>query len=137
MSVVVMPLLPLLLPASHDQLDSQSQGHYRRNREAEFGELFGGNLEEWTSPGPVRERQWNEVRKGLSNVSEWMTLGGNDKPFITGDKMSYADLFIAAWLMWVKRILGSDSSEWVELMTWDNARWGKLMGSVGQYERVQ
>ncbi|OCH87044.1 hypothetical protein OBBRIDRAFT_796579 [Obba rivulosa] len=135
-SAVIMPLLPILLPASHTYLNPRSQDHYRRNRERELGELFGGKLEDWSSPGPVREEQWRAIREGLSKVNAWMTVDGHEKPYVMGNQVCYADLFVAAWLVWVKRILGPQSSEWVELETWDGGRWGKLMKDMEQYEVV-
>ncbi|KAI0927060.1 hypothetical protein AcV5_007698 [Taiwanofungus camphoratus] len=124
-------MLPIMLLATTDQLNSPSAAYFRRTREATYGKM-----EELSPAGPVRDGQWEELRAGFTKVAEWMSMDGKDKPFFMGDTICHADLSIAGWLMWMKRVLGSGGPEWAAVKTWNEGKWAAFMDFFETYEIV-
>ncbi|KAL6297916.1 hypothetical protein BKA93DRAFT_831138 [Sparassis latifolia] len=129
--MVSQPALPLMLPATNNILNPSSEAFYRRTRESWFGKL-----EDWSPPGPIREKHWEELRAALARVAGWMALDDEDKPFFMGDTICYADITIASILVWMKRVLGPESQEWARVKTWDGGKWGSFMQAFDKYEMV-
>ncbi|THH21272.1 hypothetical protein EW146_g252 [Bondarzewia mesenterica] len=80
---------------------------------------------------------WDRVRTGLGRVDAYMNANGEDPTkFWLGDRVSYADVTMAGWLVWVKRVLGSESNEWRNIVGWHGGRWGRLMEEFERWEFV-
>lgn len=143
---IVGPLGPIMLPATNAQLNPVSEAFFRRTREAEVfrstrdGELdrtLGQKLEDWAPPGSEKRRKlWDDIKAGYSRIAGWLSADGRDKLFFLGDKISYADITVAGWTVWVKRVIGPDSAEWKEFATCDGGRWAKLLEAFEKYEVV-
>ncbi|OBZ68988.1 hypothetical protein A0H81_11337 [Grifola frondosa] len=127
----IVPLLPIMLPASNHQLNPVSEEYFRRTREARFGKL-----EEWSPLGPVRDAHWKAIEAGLHKVTKWLSMDGNEKLFFMGETISYADITLASFLIWIRKVLGPDSQEWKNVKRWDGGRWGKFMEAFEKYETV-
>jgi len=76
---------------------------------------------------------WNEVvaerkllEKGYSAVYKWYQKS-NGK-WIMGDTFSYADITVACFLLWYKRVLKED--EWAEISSWNGGKWSQVLTDV-------
>lgn len=130
--LIVEKLAPLLLPHSCIQLNPSSEEYFRRTREARFGKL-----EEWSPRGSaVREGHLETLKASLTKVASFLNANGSNKTFFMGDRICYADFILAGWLIWVKRVLGAESQEWLSITTWSDGKWAKLISAVEKYEVV-
>ncbi|OCH88479.1 hypothetical protein OBBRIDRAFT_758180 [Obba rivulosa] len=134
---VVGQLGPIMLPATNAQLNPRSEEYFRRTREISRGPMYGEKLEDWAPPGSEkRAKLWKDIKTGFARIAGWLTADGKDKILFMGDKVSYADITVAGWVVWVKRVLGPDSADWKEFATWDNGKWAKLLELLEKYEVV-
>ncbi|KAI0354607.1 hypothetical protein OH77DRAFT_1590389 [Trametes cingulata] len=118
------PIARLVMPVAYDRLNDASKAHFKTYRE----KVLGGNLLEWSPPGSaVRKEQMKQLQAGLGRIAGWLSANGKDSNFFMGDKPTFADMMLAARLMWAKRILGEESEEWKEIESWDGGRWGRLV----------
>lgn len=130
MSTLLIKWLYVFIPALNPQLSPKSQEYFRSTREAVFGKL-----EEMAPVGPVRDGRMKDLRDAFSTIAKWHEMDGVPKEFVMGDKMCYADLTIAAFLLPMKKVLGENSEEWQAInKQWDGGRWGRLLSAVAKYE---
>lgn len=130
MSTLLFKWLYLFIPALNSQLSPKSQEYFRSTREAVFGKL-----EDMAPVGPVRDGRMKDLQNALSTIAKWHEMDGVPKKFVMGDKMCYADLTIAAFLLSLRKVLGGNSEEWQAINNqWDSGRWGKLLSAVAKYE---
>ncbi|KAI0335814.1 hypothetical protein GY45DRAFT_1316548 [Cubamyces sp. BRFM 1775] len=123
-----------MLHETAKHLHPRSEAHFKRSREAAFNVK---DLAELAPPGPKRDEAWAAVKRGLSTFAGWMRADGSDKLFFLGeDRIAYADITIAGWLIWVRIVLGKESREWADLMAWDGGRWARFMAAFEKYEKV-
>ncbi|KLO12305.1 hypothetical protein SCHPADRAFT_921424 [Schizopora paradoxa] len=123
-NTAILPGRRIFVSSSFFKLNPASEGFFRRTREAEFGV----KMEELAPPGPKRDEEWNAVKEGFSRVAA--KYESNEKgslPYFYGDKISYADLIVVAYLLYVRTVLGPESPEWKEVGTWDDGRWMELL----------
>ncbi|TBU48540.1 hypothetical protein BD309DRAFT_853559 [Dichomitus squalens] len=127
-------LRQIMLPPTNALLNPRSAEYFRRTREAMDGE----KLEDWTPAGSEkRERHWRGVERALDTFAEWLgTYGNREKLFFTGVDISYADITVASFLIWIERVLGKDSKEWQDVLRWNNGRWARFMDAFRKYEAV-
>ncbi|KAH9942894.1 hypothetical protein B0H21DRAFT_695862 [Amylocystis lapponica] len=125
-------LLKVMMLPTNNQLNPVSEAFFRRTREERLGKL-----EALSPPGPIRENNWAEVRKALGTVAQWMAANGEETSFFLGDTIRYADIVVAGWLVWVKKVYGPDSPEWADVKTWDGGKWARFMESFEVYEVVK
>jgi len=114
------------------QLSPPSEEFFRNARE----QAYGKRLEDVAPEGETRDAVWNEVRDGFRKVNKWMNANGKDKMFMFGDTPSFADVSIMGNLIWLQRLLGSDSMEWKDIMAADDGRWAKLTDAFAKWEFV-
>ena len=118
-------LVAIIMPAAFAQLREKSRPYFRETRET----WVGGKLEELAPAGSEkRAKHWKAVEDGLHMLKGWIEADGTEKLFFTGESIAYADVTVAAFLTWVKTVLGEDSKEWRDVMEWDDGRWAKFMG---------
>ncbi|OSC97239.1 glutathione transferase FuA class [Trametes coccinea BRFM310] len=90
-----------------------------------------------TDPGPKREEHWNGFKKALQTFAQWLDADGTgNRLFFLGNKIGYADITHAAFLIWIRIVLGADSKEWKDITTWDGGRWARFMDAFAKYETV-
>jgi glutathione S-transferase len=102
--------------------------YYRRAREAQFGK----KLEELSPVGPQREEDWMQVRECITAAATLL----DGKKFVLGDTISFADVTIAALMLWLKRTLGAESQEWKDMEGWNDGIWPKYIGQFAEYEKI-
>ncbi|KAI0335813.1 hypothetical protein GY45DRAFT_1316546 [Cubamyces sp. BRFM 1775] len=125
-------LRKLTIPLVAKHLPPRSEVYFRKTREADWGVA---HLDDIAPPGPKRDEAWAGVKKGLGVIAGWLEADGTDKLFFTGkDKIVYADITLAAYLIWARITL--DQSYWTDLVTWHGGRWGRFMAAFEEYEAV-
>jgi glutathione S-transferase len=115
----------IMLPRVITILNPVSQEFFRRTRENSYGK----KLEEFSPPGSVRMLHWQELEAGFGTIDAWFKKFG-DPPYIMGNSLSYADIYLGSILKWMKMILGGDSEEWQNVKRWHAGRWGRLLVSL-------
>ncbi|THH14845.1 hypothetical protein EW146_g5531 [Bondarzewia mesenterica] len=91
------------------QLPPRSQAYFRQTREV----LLGGRLEDIAPEG-----------EGVRDL------------YMTGDMPLFSDAVIASYANWIKRVLGTDSKEWNDLMVAEEGWWAKLIQAFDTWEVV-
>ena len=126
----------VMMPPTHANLNERSQPYFRKTREAMLGEP----LEEIAPKGSEKEKRlWEGARDGFHAVAEWLDAagdGGEDKLFFGGDRIVFADVTVAAFLVWIRCIFGEESEEWQNVLGWDGGRWARFMQAFKKYEAV-
>lgn len=122
----------IMLPLSHAKLNTVSQAYFRRTREA----IYGMKLEEFSPLGPKRDLHWKNLKEIYAVMADWLAKG-EPGPFMMGDKISYADVTIAGFIMWMRTTFGSESAEWKDILTWQDGTWANYMKEFEKYEQVK
>lgn len=126
-------LLPVMVRATSVQLNPRSEEYFRTTREA----MFGAKMEEVAPVGSEKRAEyWTGVEKVLHLFAEWLEADGKQKSFFLGEKVAFADIAIASFLVWVRVVLGKESKEWTDVLTWDGGRWARLIDTLKTYEAV-
>ena len=111
-------------------LPERSYEYFRRTREVAYG-----RLEDIAPEGEKREKEWKEVEAGMSKIASWMKANG-DKPFLGGDVPIYADMQIAARLIWARVVMGKDSKDWKRFQALDGGMWDRLLQQFEKWSAV-
>jgi hypothetical protein len=93
-----------MLPITCANLNPVSEVYYRRTREARYGK----RVEELSPIGLQREEHWKRLQEAFGVVASLL----EGKKFVLGDTISFTDVTIASWVLWIKRSLGAESQEW-------------------------
>ncbi|KAI0314070.1 hypothetical protein OF83DRAFT_1064423 [Amylostereum chailletii] len=131
----VKALVPLMLLRVHDGLPPRSAAFFRATREA----MFKARLEA-VAPAAAQAALWANARAALGVFDAYLRENGHSEdagPFVMGHARSYADVQIAGWLVWVKRVWGPASAEWRALAGWHGGRWGRLMAEFDGLEYTE
>jgi len=109
------PLLPILVPLSHQHLPERTQAHFR-----------SGLAPATTLVGEQREYQWRLVQEQFTFLSVIMdkNVGDGDGVVSMGHEVSYADFAVCAVLIWIERMAPHDG--WARVRTWNGGRWNRL-----------
>ncbi|KAI0072492.1 hypothetical protein K474DRAFT_374277 [Panus rudis PR-1116 ss-1] len=116
--VFAKPLLPILVPLSHQRLPERSQVH------------FQGSAPSSQMPGPQREQAWRAVKEQFDFLA--VMLDKNSPPdgdgvVAMGRDVSYADFALCSVLIWIERVSPHDG--WPRVRQWNGGRWARLWES--------
>ncbi|KAF5335340.1 hypothetical protein D9611_011731 [Ephemerocybe angulata] len=120
------PLYPFIIPATFVHVHDRSKAYFRATRELQFGM----KLEEITPRGADRAEAWERVEMGFNMIAGWY----RGSKWIMEDEPCYADLVVAAFLMWVRKVFGESSTEWRDVKKWNNGKWERHMEACMAYE---
>lgn len=124
------PVWRFILPAVGFRLTPRGNEYVRRTREAYFQQT----LEDTIPKGDEAITQWKSFKEGLGKVDVWYSK--TEGPFLLGDRLSWADLVVGSWIIWMRTIWGEGSKEWNDISSWHNGRWGKLLDDLKQYQTI-
>lgn len=115
------PLLPIMLPLSHQKLPERTQSHFR------------GGPAGHTLTGPQREQAWQAVKEQFDFLSTMLdkNSGDGDGVVAMGHDVSYADFALCSVLIWIERMAAHDG--WARIRTWNGGRWQRLYERCREY----
>ncbi|KAL0959056.1 hypothetical protein HGRIS_014356 [Hohenbuehelia grisea] len=131
--VFAKPLLPIMVPLSHQRLPERSRSHFLG------GSPIGYPAPGLPSPGypmsmgPQREQAWAAVKEQfdfLAMILDKNSVDG-DGVVTMGSHLSYVDFAICSVLIWVERMAPHD--EWSRLRQWNGGRWSRLYDRCREY----
>lgn len=120
------PLWEFILPDTCPVLNPRSNEYFRRTREHAFGKA----LEDLRPSGEYATTRWAELKANLDKVDGWYSK--IDGTFIMGSEVSWADLVVAAHLIWLKKVWG-DSQKWKDIAGWNGGRWERVLNDLEKY----
>lgn len=116
---------PVMFKMLHSNLFPDAAAHVRWIREEQFGATLE-KLAEGT------EAQWEAYKEAYGKVGAWYDKNG--KGFIAGDAITYADVVVAIWLLWIKSLAGEHSKEWKDVVGWHGGRWATFLEEFNRYD---
>ncbi|ESK86956.1 hypothetical protein Moror_3353 [Moniliophthora roreri MCA 2997] len=119
--VFAKPLLPIMVPLSHQHLSGRSQD-YLRPQPGLAGHSTGQPL----PPGPQREQAWLVAKEQFDFLATIMAknAGDGDGVVVMGHDVSYADFALCSVLIWIERMAPHDG--WSRIRSWNGGRWERL-----------
>ncbi|EIW74586.1 hypothetical protein CONPUDRAFT_132784 [Coniophora puteana RWD-64-598 SS2] len=91
-------------------------------------ERLGMKWEEISPAGSeLRREQKDALKAALDVVDGWYRRSGNGK-WVQGDRFSYADCLVGAYMFWYSRVLAKE--DWEEVSEWNRGRWAKVLKDV-------
>ncbi|KAJ7136380.1 hypothetical protein C8R43DRAFT_1089438 [Mycena crocata] len=121
--VFVKPLLPIMVPLSHQSLPERSQSHFRGvpGYSASSPQSFP-----MLPPGPHREQAWLAVKEQFDFMSLILdkNVGDGDGIVACGHEVSYSDFALCSVLIWIQRMAAADG--WARIREWNGGRWVRL-----------
>ncbi|KAG2147741.1 uncharacterized protein EDB93DRAFT_1240599 [Suillus bovinus] len=72
------------------------------------------------------DEDWALLEKGYNTACEWYQK--THGKWFMGDAFSYADIIVASYLLWFKRVLKED--EWVRISSWNGGKWAQILADV-------
>jgi glutathione S-transferase len=125
------PFWQFVLPATNMILNPRSEVYFRPTREAMF---FGGvKLEDVVPKGEKRQVEWMKGKATFEKLHGLLEEGRVDGPYVMGTTPCFTDFAIAAAFLWIKYLVGEESEEWKDILTWQNGRWAALLESLNRY----
>lgn len=127
-------LFQIVIYHTWKNLNDAGRTYFRETREADFGK----KLEDFAPEGDAGKPTWDAAEAAFNTLNRWFTAAGTapETTFISGNQIGYADLVIAARLIWARVVFGSDSKEWATIATWNDGKWGKYLKHFEKYETV-
>lgn len=113
--VVVRPLLPIMVPLSHQRLPERSQTHFFPP---------GQRPRDPIPPGAPRNQAWQAVRDSFDNLAAIMGKNGGDDGdgiVVCGRDLTYGDFALCAILIWIEKVSPQDG--WLRVRSWNGGRW--------------
>ncbi|KAF8205923.1 hypothetical protein K438DRAFT_1715096 [Mycena galopus ATCC 62051] len=126
---LIAPIFPYGKPASLQRLNPPSTEYYRRARE----EGLGATLEERIPKGDADVAEWKKLKDGFGKIDEWIRANGAGSSYLMGQTLCYADLWIGAFVIWIKLVL---PDKWEDMKAWHEGRWAKLLKGLEEYGTV-
>ncbi|KAG2116866.1 hypothetical protein BD769DRAFT_1056525 [Suillus cothurnatus] len=72
------------------------------------------------------DEDWDLLEKGYNTAYELYQK--TDGKWIIGNTFSYADIILACYLLWYKRVLKED--EWARISSWNGGKWAQVLADV-------
>ncbi|CAL1710867.1 unnamed protein product [Somion occarium] len=121
--VFAKPLLPILVPLSHQRLPERSQAYFQ-----------GPAYSQLT--GPQREQAWRAVKEQFDFLAVVLdkNAGDGDGTVVQGRDLSYADFALCSVLIWIERVSPHDG--WSRVRGWHSGRWARLWERCKDYMDV-
>lgn len=122
--VFVKPLLPIMVPMTHDHLPERSQAHFQKQA---YNPLSG----------PQKEQAWLAVKEQFDFLASMLDKNAGidgDGIVAMGHEVSYADFALCSVLIWVEKVSPHDG--WARIRQWNGGRWSKLYERMSVYMDV-
>ncbi|KAJ2912607.1 hypothetical protein MD484_g7809, partial [Candolleomyces efflorescens] len=133
-----MPVYFIAFKATYPKLNPASQPHFTIARAKDLQDIFPGKerLEDMPLSPEDRAKSWKEVQ-GLFDLLEEKVKGTDEQgQWYLGNEISFPDLVIGGFVIWLKTIFGDDSQEWKDIQRWNGGRWERFLEGLKDYQRV-
>lgn len=134
--IFIQPLLPIMVPLSHQRLPPHVQNHFRVGVDAddrEVGDGAAGEQHAWR-----REEKWAAVQAQFASLAGILEKnagdGDGDGVVVMGHELTYADFAICSVLIWIEKIAPHEG--WTRVREWDGGRWWRLWERCKEYMDV-
>ncbi|KAH7915507.1 hypothetical protein BJ138DRAFT_1141474 [Hygrophoropsis aurantiaca] len=124
--IFVKPLLPIMVPLSHQRLPERSKTHFRHP----------GTLSYPSAP-PEREQAWKAVQDQFDFLAAMLDKNSGmdgDGVVAQGHEISYADFAVCSVLIWIEKVAPHDG--WIRIKQWNGGRWSRLWDRCHGYMDV-
>ena len=125
------PLLPIMIPISHDRLPQRSQSHFRHP----------DHPTAVTPPHPTNgnrsEQAWYAVQQQfdfLATILDKNAGVDGDGVVVMGRDLTYADFALCSVLLWIEKMSPYDG--WARIRQWNGGRWSRLWDRCRDYMDV-
>ncbi|KAJ3475814.1 hypothetical protein NLI96_g11584 [Meripilus lineatus] len=115
--VFAKPLLPILVPLSHQRLPERSQAHFQNGAPVTYPQLTPAQ----------REQAWRAVKDQfdfLASILDKNSGSDGDGVVAMGREISYADFALCSVLIWIARVAPHDG--WPRVRQWNSGRWARV-----------
>ncbi|KAJ8517428.1 hypothetical protein ONZ45_g5389 [Pleurotus djamor] len=120
-------LFQFSLPQTNSILLPRSEAYFRSTRE----QAYQTTMEKLVPSGEKRDIEWGKYRDGLGKVDSWISKSRGT--FAMGDTITFADISVASFIIWLRVIWGEDSEQWKDIKSWHNGRWERLLDGLSKY----
>ncbi|KAI0700301.1 hypothetical protein BC835DRAFT_444116 [Cytidiella melzeri] len=124
--VLAKPLLPILVPLSHQRLPERSQAHFH-----------GAGGQPQLAP-QEREQAWRAAKDQFSFLASMMDKNRGDIAadgvVVMGQNVTYADFALCSVLIWIEQVAPRDG--WARVRTWNDGRWDRLKARCKEFMDV-
>jgi len=132
------PLFIFALKATHTKINEKSKAHFSRARAMNLWPFFHTEtLEEIVIPPEVLEKRWAVDVKAAFGALDQRLGSEEEKEWYLGDSVSFVDLVVASYLIWIKKVFGEESREWKDIKSWSNGRWERFDQRFAKYQVVE
>ena len=114
-------IFDIVVAAVCDSLNAPSQAYFRSTRE----EKFGARLEALNTPA-----RWDELVAAWGRLRAFLARNGEGHDTLFGGQVgaiTYADVQVAAALVWARNICGEESEDWKKIAGMDDGFWGRFL----------
>ncbi|KAH7916806.1 hypothetical protein BJ138DRAFT_1096937 [Hygrophoropsis aurantiaca] len=109
-------------------LNAPSEDFFRESRER----IFGKKLGELSPAGEKRDADLAMTKKkGFAILDN--RLSKSHGRYVMDDIISFADVILGAWLLWIKNIQGADSAVWKDVASWNSGRWQARLKNLDKF----
>ncbi|KAI9063603.1 glutathione transferase FuA class [Trametes sanguinea] len=127
--IFIKPLLPILIPLTHQRLPERTQAHLRRG-----GSVVGPPHA--AMGGYQHEQAWVAVKEQFNFLASVLDKNNSDGNGVVamGRDVSYADFALCSVLIWIERV--SPHECWAQIREWNGGRWKRLRNRCHEYMDV-
>jgi glutathione S-transferase len=132
--VFIKPLLPIMVPLSHQRLPEHVQLHLRSDSTAGTPSHNQSGKSSHILTGQHREQAWLAVKGQFDALAAMLDKNhdGNGT-LVQGQNVTYADFALCSVLIWIERMAPHD---WQRVRQWNNGRWAHLFEACRNYMDV-
>ncbi|EIN07718.1 hypothetical protein PUNSTDRAFT_114205 [Punctularia strigosozonata HHB-11173 SS5] len=123
---IIGDLANIVVFSTYKHLRPRGQDYFRATRE----KLFGRKLEDFPQ-GEQLLPHWAKLEAGFGKFADAIKKNGEGSQFITGDTISFADLVLAGWLIWLRQVRGAE--DWEKVRSWNGGFWGRYLDFIHKH----
>ena len=117
------------IPATMGILNEGSVDFFRQTREESFGKKF----EDIAPVGEKYNEAWEAMRQGLAKLAALYDRNAPGSLLYFGETFTFADACVISVLVYLRIVIGAETSEWKSVEECCEGRWKKLLD---EYEHL-